>query len=66
MPKYIISLEKFDEQLDREVGLEELVECKDCKFMEIEQSGKYLVAICPFRKQILNPSGFCDLAERRE
>ena len=32
MPKYIISLEKFDEQLDREVGLEELVLCRDCKW----------------------------------
>ena len=34
MPKYIISLEKFDEQLDREIGLEELVMCKDCKYSE--------------------------------
>ena len=30
MPRYIISLEKYDEQLDREIGLEELVMCKDC------------------------------------
>ena len=41
MPKYIISLEKFDEQLDREVGLEELVECKDCKYYEEYKSGEY-------------------------
>lgn len=30
MPRYVISLEQFDEQLDREIGLEELVMCKDC------------------------------------
>ena len=41
MPKYIISLEEFDEQLDREVGLEELVECKDCKYYEEYKSGEY-------------------------
>ena len=51
---------------EKTVDAEPVIRCKDCKFMEIEQGGKYLVARCPFRKQILNPSGFCDLAERRE
>ena len=44
----------------------EVVRCKDCKFMEIEPSGKYWVARCPIRKQILNPRGFCESGERRE
>ena len=44
----------------------EVVRCKDCKFMEIESSGKYWVARCSIKNQILNPSGFCESGERRE
>lgn len=52
MPKYIISLVKFDEQLDRKIGLEDLVMCKDCK--------KYI----PCQKLPIGTSKWCDLFDR--
>ena len=64
MPKYIISLEQFDEQLDREIGLEELVMCKDCKYYEEYKNGEYrcwAMILDPAK-----PTDFCSYGKRRK
>ena len=64
MPKYIISLAKFDEQLDREVGLEELVMCKDCKhYKEFEGEMECWARPMMFPRE---PNDFCSMGERRQ
>ena len=72
MPRYIISLEKFDEQLDREIGLEEVVMCKDCKYY----GSDWWIGDCHHKQwgdgwgnyppPTVTEDGFCAWGERRE
>lgn len=69
MPKYIISLEQFDEQLDREIGLEEVVRCKDCKYyLQSNEKCELIDTRLHFYETDNTWTGdcFCSWGERRE
>ena len=63
MPWYIIRLEKFDEQLDREIGIEEVVMCKNCKYAHMTNGGEYYCNVCVM---YLDGDFYCAFGERKE
>lgn len=68
MPRYIISLEKFDEQLDREIGLEEVVMCKDCWYssvipQEMQNVGEWH---CEYWCAEMHGNDFCSCGKKKE
>ena len=66
MPKYIIYLEKYDEQLDREIGLEEVVECKDCEYWVETDVPIFHLCARGMTITTLGANDYCSRGERKK